>query len=749
MGQGPICVLLAGIAAAGSLLAPAESRASAYPLAFAPPQEFQLHDSYPNAVGIGDVTGDRKNDVVMSTGSWSNPQYDWKVLVYRQLANGTLAATPEPFSPVWKVAVHGLAVGDVTGDHRADVVLATDLGVNVFRQRHGTLSRPFIVPRTVGAYSVELADMNRDGRLDIVVRGGTWIRIARSLQRGFHTFNATGGRQADVDAGDVTGDRLPDLVTAGYNGRLRVYRQRMNGTFGRPRLPRTIHGASGVEVVDMTHDGRLDVAVVNGGLVEVLAQKRKGRLASPAVVPGIDYPAALESLDLSGDGRMDLLVRGAQSVGVVLQDVRSTLQGFDLYLSYRELSRDPKAVAAGDVTGDGRPDIAAAGSLAQGLFLFRQLPRPPRPGPPVPPRAAPPPPQAPPPPGPLQFRPVEKHALERSPSSLAIGDVSDDKRNDVLIGTSGDYQTDGRLYGLLQEGDGSLRAPFSFGADASGRVEGVAIGDVDGDGDGDVATAGYPGVALYTEQSRRLGPQPWLVPGTWGASRVAIVDFDGNRLKDLLFTRRGSSPGGLFVARNRGGSFSVSRVLKDSTFLDFADVTGDGRPDVVTLFGSTGSLTVYRRLRGGGFGHRRTYTLTHPFPSSAGVGDVTGDGRNDVIVSGDEGWPGSTLMVLAQNKAGTLDPPTSMPAMENSRYVVVRDMNRDGRQDVVVFHDGRVGVFLQRAGGGLLPESLYGMATGGPSAVGDVDGDGRPDIVVARWDYGTGASLYVLRQAGG
>ena len=307
-------MLLGAVAAAGLLLVPARASASAYPLAFAPPQEFQLLDSYPNAVGIADVTGDRRKDVVMSTGSWSNPQYDWKVLVYRQLPNGTLAASPEAFSPIWKVAVHGVAVGDVTGDRRADVVLATDLGVNVFRQRNGTLSRPFIVPRTVGAYSVELADMNRDGRLDIVVRGGTWVRIARSLRRGFHTSNATGGRQADVDAGDVTGDRLPDLVTAGYNGRLRVYRQRSNGSFGRPRVRRTIHGASGVEVVDMTHDGRLDIAVVNGGFVEVLAQKRKGRFAVPAVVPGIDYPAALEALDLSGDGRMDLIVRGAESI---------------------------------------------------------------------------------------------------------------------------------------------------------------------------------------------------------------------------------------------------------------------------------------------------------------------------------------------------------------------------------------------------------------------------------------------------
>jgi len=131
--------------------------------------------------------------------------------------------------------------------------------------------------------------------------------------------------------------------------------------------------------------------------------------------------------------------------------------------------------------------------------------------------------------------------------------------------------------------------------------------------------------------------------------------------------------------------------------------------------GSTGSLTVRRRLARGGFARPKTYILNHPFPSAAGIGDVTGDGRNDAVVSGNEGWPASTLMVLAQNRAGTLEPPTSMPAMENSHYVVVRDMNRDGRQDVVVFHEGRIGVFLQRPGGGLLAETLYAMPTGGPT----------------------------------
>jgi hypothetical protein len=733
-----VCAGIAG------LVVPALASGSAYPLNFAPVQEYPLANTDAEAVAIGDVTGDGRKDVLLSTGSWSSPQYDWKLLLYRHLANGSLAG-PERFSPVWKVAVRGLGIGDLNGDHRNDVALATALGVNIFRQRHGTLARPVFIPGTVGAYDVEIADLNRDGRNDIVVRGGTWIRIAWNRRRGFNVSVAIRKRQSEVEAGDVTGDRMPDLVSAGYDGKLRVYPQRPGGRFGRPVVHRTKAGASAIEVTDVTGDGRKDVAVANRSFVEVLAQTRAGRLKRAAAQPGIDDPAAIEALDMNGDRRVDLVTGNQQSVGVVFQHSRHTLEGVDWFLVGRALSYNVKRVAVGDVSGDGRPEIAVAGGLLHGLFVFRQLPPSPRPAPPPPPPPGPPPPEPPPPPPgpppPLRFEPAQRYPLELTPSAVAIGDVTGDRRNDLLVGTSGDHQTDGRLYVYLQQPGGSLRAPFWLGADSSGRVNAIAVGDIDGDGDGDAAVSAFPGINLYDQRDRRLSAEPWLVPETWGASHVRIVDFDGDGKKDLLFNRRCCSPGGLFVARNRGGSFAVSRVLKDSTFADYADVTGDRHLDVVTMFNSTGTLKVYPR-RARGFGPPATYLLYHPFPYAAGAGDVTGDGRNDVVLVGDVGSP-SSLMVMAQNGAGTLNPPVLQPTAERPGAVHVRDLNRDGRQDVVVVHDYRLGVFLQRPSGSLLPESLYGSAGSG-SAIGDLNGDGAPDVAGASWYPNT---LTVLRQA--
>ena len=313
------------------LLVPAHAAGSAYPLRFARVQEYPLTDTETKSVAIGDVTGDHRKDVVVSTGSWSNPQNQWKVIVYRQQADGSLAE-PARFSPVWKVAVQGVAIGDLNRDHRNDVALATALGVNIFRQRNGTLARPFFIPRTVGAYDVEIADLNRDGRNDLVVRGGTWVRIAWNRRRGFQRL----GR--DQKARVRGRDRGRHRRRAARPRRRGLRRQA-------PRVPTAARRdvrSSGRAPHQSGRVGdrgcRLDRRRPQGrrrrqpGLIEVLAQTRAGTLKRAGAQPGIDSPAAIEALDMNGDHRVDLVTGNQESAGVVLEHSRHTLDGVDWYL---------------------------------------------------------------------------------------------------------------------------------------------------------------------------------------------------------------------------------------------------------------------------------------------------------------------------------------------------------------------------------------------------------------------------------
>ena len=104
------------IVAAGPVNQPLLQAAKLYPLG-----------SSPEAVAIGDVTGDGRNDVVMTTSYDFDPVNDFHLFVFAQQANGTLAA-PVSYATaaVYQDRAESVAVGDITGDGAKDVVVAID-----------------------------------------------------------------------------------------------------------------------------------------------------------------------------------------------------------------------------------------------------------------------------------------------------------------------------------------------------------------------------------------------------------------------------------------------------------------------------------------------------------------------------------------------------------------------------------------------------------------------------------------------
>jgi hypothetical protein len=129
------------------------------------------------------------------------------------------------------------------------------------------------------------------------------------------------------------------------------------------------------------------------------------------------------------------------------------------------------------------------------------------------------------------------------------------------------------------------------------------------------------------------------------------------------------------------------------------------------------------------------------------LGDTNGDGRTDIVVSYGGNRPNSFIARFLQSAGGTMDPAVSYPSYDIPSAMSLADMDGDGRKDVVVLHHGwnRVGVYRQFPGGDFVNEELYTAYTTNfePQglAVGDIDGDGRPDAVIADSTHG----LVVLR----
>ena len=99
--------------------------------------------------------------------------------------------------------------------------------------------------------------------------------------------------------------------------------------------------------------------------------------------------------------------------------------------------------------------------------------------------------------------------------------------------------------------------------------------------------------------------------------------------------------------------------------------------------------------------------------------------------------------MFAQTTAGTLASPVPYTSYDIPEPVEVADLDLDGKADVVTLHGGwlRAGIYLQGAGGTLGPEELAEIPYASHYnphglAVGDVDGNGSPDVVIA--DYNNG-----------
>jgi uncharacterized protein (TIGR03437 family) len=255
--------------------------------------------------------------------------------------------------------------------------------------------------------------------------------------------------------------------------------------------------------------------------------------------------------------------------------------------------------------------------------------------------------------------------------------------------------------------------------------------------------------STYTASSN----QPWLTPNptsnaTGGATTVHLSVTAATLTAGVYTgTVRYSAPdfsdaatAVTFIVTNPSGTLEPATgspfpVGAAPQWVAVGDFNGDGNPDLVTA--NTGnSVTVFLGDGTGSF----MPVAGNPFavganPDSVAVGDFNGDGNLDIVTanSGD-----NTITVLLGNGSGGFAPAGSSPFAvgTNPASVAVADFNGDGKPDIVTANTGAddVTVLLGNGSGGFaaaqgspFPVGLFPHSV----AVGDFNGDGKPDIVTA------------------
>jgi hypothetical protein len=347
---------------------------------FAPYQAYRIR-SFAESSAVGDFTGDGLLDVAVSTNSSQFHNHDFQLWLFRQKGDGTLR---DPVTYATGLdnddSVGGLAAGDLDGDGRTDLALATSDGAELFMQRDGTFAPPVLLP-SPGADQVLIEDIMGGHRPEIVLSSHLVVDIFRNEHGAFVEWGWKRMWSWELEVGDLTNDGRPDLVSTNNRG-VDVRPQTPQGRFGpavtyvtaRDRVP------MGLEVADITGDGLGD-AIVNflvvppGYGLNVFRGRPNGALAKPVKVPSYDSPQAIDSVDLDGDGRSDVVTLHdyTPQAGVYLQRSDGTLGPEQLVptpssTSYYHL----QALSFGDVNGDGTTDVVFA-DRETGLVVLPQV----------------------------------------------------------------------------------------------------------------------------------------------------------------------------------------------------------------------------------------------------------------------------------------------------------------------------------------------------------------------------------------
>jgi len=307
----------------------------------------------------------------------------------------------------------------------------------------------------------------------------------------------------------------------------------------------------------------------------------------------------------------------------------------------------------------------------------------------------------------------------------------------------------------------------------------VAVADLNGDGRPDLVSSasaggwsypyGYVSVALQSAATAGTFLAPVRSAAGTNPSVFAVVKFQGSALPGLVVA---NPP----VAASASASNTVSVLLpnpavpggflapealalgtRNPTAVAASDPAASGTPFLaVAADGGSDVLVFFQGASAGTFG-AATSVPAGGQPTAVAVADLDGDGYPDLVVT----TAGNTVSVVLQNAAqpGAFLPPISYAVGPGPVAVAVADLNGDGKPDLVVANGGTptapttqgLTVLLQdpARAGAFLAGVTYAVGDYDTCAVavGDLNGDGRPDLAVANQGLpGQPGSVSVLLQ---
>ena len=300
-------------------------------------------------------------------------------------------------------------------------------------------------------------------------------------------------------------------------------------------------------------------------------------------------------------------------------------------------------------------------------------------------------------------------------------------------------------------------------------TSGLAVADFDADGVLDIAVClnaggGGKGIAVMLGNGGASYQAPWFL-STMPDDPVSLLarDFDGDGVVDLVTTFPGKKTVAFLKGRGDGTLESPRSfaVLNTAWIVQTADLNGDTKLDLITG-DSEGTVEVLFGNGDGTFLPPTSHSVG-ALPQDLAIADLDGTNGPDIVAGA---YTGTCFSVLLNGGSGTFPATgTNTSTTLQVRGLQVADFDGDLKKDVLVFGEGgafNVGLFLGNGDGTFQPRVFpdgFVTVEGRPTRyysenfVVDLDGDGKPDVVLPRIDtnfvtvgYGNGDGTFRWRE---
>ncbi len=233
-----------------------------------------------------------------------------------------------------------------------------------------------------------------------------------------------------------------------------------------------------------------------------------------------------------------------------------------------------------------------------------------------------------------------------------------------------------------------------------------------------------------------------------------LADVDGDGKSEILVSNGNSLSFSAFRNVSTAGSITASSFSAKVDFtaatspnsVEYGDLDGDGKLDMVVTNATTGSISLYRNLSTvgaittGSFAAKVDFTTGLNNPRISVIRDFDGDGKPDIAISN----ANTAQVIVFRNTtvagaftSGSLAIPITLSAGGNPSGIASSDLDGDGKLDIVVSNTtpNSISVFRNTSTSGTISFAAKVDFTTGTSpqniCIGDLDGDGKEDIAVA------------------